>query len=200
MKFPSVILVLMFAYVAKSSQLQQDQVQNEVADIRFELLENMIAGLTYDRQECINKLYCLVTKDDNFTSLDLRTPILELSYLMNNVTERKSKFPTLSSLVDAVQDGQCHKFDCPQEENSLKEDLAYILGTSTDSRVKRDYDDYADQSTCDDTKKVEPYACVGAGVGCAITALFTFGLGLALCGAVGGAACVSTAITQATYC
>jgi len=171
MKFPSVILVLMFAYVAKSSQLQQDQVQNEVADIRFELLENMIAGLTYDRQECINKLYCLVTKDDNFTSLDLRTPILELSYLMNNVTERKSKFPTLGSLADAVQDGQCHNFECPKNENSFKKDLAYISGTSTNSRVKRDY------YSCPD----DGFACTAAGAGCIIAGMFSLGLASAVC-------------------
>jgi len=57
---------------------------------------------------------------------------------MNNVTERKSKFPTLGSLVDAVQDGQCHNIDCPVDENSFKEGLAFITGTSTDSRVKRE--------------------------------------------------------------
>ena len=72
---------------------------------------------------------------------------------MNNVTERKSKFPTLSSLVDAVQDGQCHNFDCPQDENSLKEDLAYILETSTNSRVKR-------ANTCDDSKVSKILICV----------------------------------------
>jgi len=173
MKSLLVILVLTFAYVAKSSQLQQDQAQNEVADIRFELLENMIAGLTYDRQECVKKLHCLVTKDDNFTSIDMKTPIMELSYLMNNVTERKSKFPTLSSLVDAVQDGQCNNFDCPKDEKSFKEDLAYITGTSTNSRVKRNSD-------CA-TLKTVGNVCTGAGVGCTIAGLFTFGILGAAC-------------------
>jgi len=194
----------MFACVAKSSQLQQDQVQNEVADIRFELLENMIAGLDYERQECIKKLHCLVTKDDNFTSIDMKTPIMELSYLMNNVTERKSKFPTLGSLVDAVQDGQCHNIDCPQDENSLKEDLAYITGTSTNSRVKRqygDYDgDYADVSTCKDAEDVQPVVCVGTAVGCGIASFFTFGIALGVCAAVGGSFCAATAIEAAYYC
>jgi len=172
----------MFACVAKSSQLQQDQVQNEVADIRFELLENMIAGLDYERQECIKKLHCLVTKDDNFTSIDMKTPIMELSYLMNNVTERKSKFPTLGSLVDAVQDGQCHNIDCPQDENSFKEDLAYITGTSTNSRVKRDVCDAAQGFNIKNP-------CTGIGTNCALAGLFTFEIASAVCAVVAGSAC-----------
>jgi len=190
MKFLLVILVLTFAYVAKSSQLQQDQEQNEVADIRFELLENMIAGLSYDRQECIKKLHCLVTKDDNITSIDMKTPIMELSYSMNNVTERKSKFPTLSSLVDAVQDGQCNNFDCPKDEKSFKEDLAYITGTSTNSRVKRN---------CNSMQDVG-YTCTAVGAGCAVAGLFSFGLADAVCAVAQLGPCLSNSIKDSDYC
>jgi len=183
-------LVLTFAYVTKSSQLQQDQVQNEVADIRFELLENMIAGLDYERQECIKKLHCLVTKDDNFTSIDMSTPILELSYLMNNVTERKSKFPTLGSLVDAVQDGQCHNIDCPVDENSFKENLAYITGTSTDSRDKR----YISYDVICEPMDVLNKVCYGVGAGCVLATIITLGAAFYPCAGVVGGICVANGI------
>jgi len=182
-------LVLTFAYVTKSSQLQQDQVQNEVADVRFELLENTIAGLDYDIQECVKKLHCLVVRDKNFTSIDMRTPMIELSYLMNNVTERKSKYPTLGSLVDAVQDGQCHNFDCPVNENLFKEDQANVSGASTISRVKR-------QECGNSCTNCYAGVCTAGTMACFVAAFFTMGLSNIPCVAVIGTTCYATGMVE----